>query len=133
MKSNGCLLTHWLPMATILFNIARISYSQFKCKYLSNEKIFLNFLCYFWNLSQILNFLEKNLMLLANVFPKLQTMKNFVTPLCKKSRIGKRLDSRNFKVSRILEKSLWECCYQVFWAIWGKLIWKIFPLVLGEI
>ena len=45
------------------------------------------------------------MMALANVFPKLQTVKNFVTPLCKKHRFGTRLDSRHKKVSRILAKS----------------------------
>ena len=133
MKSTGCLSTHSLLMASILFNIARICNSQFKCKYLKNEKLFLNFLCYLFNLHQILKFLEKKLMVLANMFPKLQTVKNFVTPLCKKHRFGTRLDSRNVKVAKLLAKSLWESFYHVFSSIWGTLTWKISPLVLGEI
>ena len=36
---------------------------------------------------------------------KLQTVKNFVTPLCKKCRFGTHLDSRHVKVSGILAKS----------------------------
>ena len=93
----------------------------------------LNFFFHFWNLLQILNILKKKMMVIANVFPKLQTVKNFVTPLCKKRRFGTRLDSPRVKVSRILAKCPGECFYHVFWSIWGKLIWKISPLVLGEI
>ena len=37
--------------------------------------------------------LEKKMMVIANVFPKLQTVKNFVTALWKKRRFGGRLDS----------------------------------------
>ena len=46
-------------MASILFNIARIRNSQFKCNYLKKEKFFLNFLFHFWKLHRILNILKK--------------------------------------------------------------------------
>ena len=74
-KILGCLLTHWPPMASILFKIVRTCYSQFKCSYMKNEKCFCNFLFPFWYLHQILNFLSKNMMVIANVFPKLKTEK----------------------------------------------------------
>ena len=119
-------------MASILFNIAWICNSQFKCIYLKNEKFFRNFLFHFWTLHQILNILKKKVMVLLNVFSKLQTVKNFVTPLCKKRHFGTRLDSWHVKGSRILAKSPWECFYQVFSSIWGKLIREIFPLGLVE-
>ena len=77
-------------MASILFNIARIFNSQFKCKYVKNEKLFLNFLLHVWNLHQILNILKKKTMAIANVFPKLQSVKNYVTPHCKKCRSERR-------------------------------------------
>ena len=73
------------------------------------------------------------MMVIANVFSKLQTVKNFVTKLCKKRRFGTRLISRHVKGSRILAKSQLECFYHVFASISGMLIWKIFPLRLGEI
>ena len=92
-------------------------FSQFPVPFLESTSNFKNF--------------EKKMMVLANVFPKLQTVKNFVTSLCKKRRFGTRLDSRHVKVSRILTKSGWECFYHVFSSIWGKLIWGISPLVLG--
>ena len=54
---------------------------------------------------QILNILKKEMMVKANMFPKLRTVKNFVTPLCKKRRFGRHLECRHVKVSRILAKS----------------------------
>ena len=133
MKSRWCLLTHWLPMGSILFNIAGICNSQFKRNYLKKEKLFRYFLSNFWNLNQVLSILKEKMMVLANVFPKLETVKNFVTPLRKKHSFGTRLDSRNVKVPRIIVKSPWQCFYDVFSLIWRKLIPKIFPLGLGEI
>ena len=41
-------------------------------------------------------------MLIANVFPKLNIVKNFVRPLCKKHRFGTRFDTQHDKVSQIL-------------------------------
>ena len=130
MESKRYFLAHWLPMASILFNIARTCNSQFEGNYLKNENLFLKFLFPFWNLHQILNNLKKEMMVIANVFPNLQTVKKFFRPLCKKRCFGTRLDSRRVKVSRILEK---KCFYDVFSSIWGKSIWKKSPIVLGEI
>ena len=45
------------------------------------------------------------MMVIGNVFAKLQTVKNFVTPLPNKRRFGTRLDTRHVKVSGILSKS----------------------------
>ena len=92
-------------MTSNLLNIGGVCNSQFKRNYLKNEKLFGNFLFNFWNLHQVLSILKKKVMVLANVFPKVQTVKNFVTPLCKRRCFGKRLDSRNVKVPRILAKS----------------------------
>ena len=117
MKSQRCLLIYSLPTSSILFNIARFCNSQFKCKYLKNEKLFLNFLFPFWNLHQILRILKKKMMVIANVFSKLQTVKNFVTKLCKKGRFGTRLNSRHVKGSRIPAKSPLECFYHVYPSI----------------
>ena len=133
VKSNGCFLIHWVSMARILFNIARILNSQFKRNYLKNEKLFLYFLFHFWNLPHILNILKKKMMVIANVFPNLRTVKNFVTPHYKTQPFGTCLDSRHVKVSRILAKSLWDHFYHFSSSFWGKFIWKISPLVLGEI
>ena len=49
-KSWDCLLTHWLPMKSILFFIGTIYWHQFRGNYLSNKTLFLNFLVPFWSL-----------------------------------------------------------------------------------
>ena len=45
------------------------------------------------------------MMAIANMFLKLETVKNFVTTSCKKCRFGTRLDSQHVKVSRIFAES----------------------------
>ena len=47
------------------------------------QNIFLNFLIRFRNLRQILNILKKRKIVIANVFPKLQTVEILVRLLCK--------------------------------------------------
>ena len=119
-------------MARILFVIAGNCNSRFKCNYLKNEKIILNFLFHFWNLHQILNSFKKKMMVLANVFSNIQTVKNILTPLCKKLRFGTRFKSRHVKLSWIPAKSPWECFYRGFSSISGKLNLIISALFLRE-
>ena len=76
---------------------------------------------------------ETKMMVIANLFPKLQTVKNFATLLCKNLCFWTPLESEHVKVSRIIAKSPWECFYHVFSAARRKLISKMSPLVLGEI
>ena len=119
-------------MATILFNIETICDSQFKCNYLKNENLFLNFLLDFSNLHKISNILKKKVMVIANVFPKLETVKVLVRPPAKKHPFRKGFDWQRVKVSQILAKSPWQHIYHLCSSFWGKLIWKRSPLVLGE-
>ena len=70
----GFLITHGLPITSILFRIVRICRSLFKPSYLKNEKHFLGFLIHLCNLHQILNIFKKKKILIANVFPKLATV-----------------------------------------------------------
>ena len=128
-----CLLTHSLPKPSILLNITRICHSQFQCNYVSKENLFIYFLFHFCNLHQISNILKKKRMLIANVFPKLQTVKNVVRPLCKKRHFGTRFHTHHDKVSQILAKSPSENFYHLSSSFSAKLIWKMSPLVLGEI
>ena len=50
-------------------------------------------------------YFRKSTIVIANVFPKLQTVKIFVRLLCKKRFFRTRLDSQHVKVSKILAKS----------------------------
>ena len=72
-------------------------------------------------------------MVIANVFPKLQTVKNFVRPFCKKRRFGTRSYSQDVEVCQVLAKSPLEHFYHVFSSFGENLIGKISPLVLGKI
>ena len=117
----------------MMFKIERICHSHFQCNSLKNQKLFLNFLFYFWNLHQILNILKKNMMVIASGSPKLQTMKDFDRPPCKKRRFRRRFDSQHVKVHQILAKSPWERFYHVFSSFWENLIRKMSPLVLRKI
>ena len=67
----GFLLTHGLPIRSIVFRIIRICRSFFKSSYLKNKKHFFRFLFHLWNLHQILNIFNKKKIVIANVFPKL--------------------------------------------------------------
>ena len=120
-------------MAGILIKIVRICYSEFKYNYLKNKNLFLNFLFYLLNLHQISNIFKKRMIVIANLFPKLQTVKNLVRSLSKKLRFRTHIDSQNVKASQILAKSPWEFFYHVFSSFSGKLIWKMSQLVLGKI
>ena len=70
-----------------------------------NLKLFLNFLFYFSNLCQILNILKKRMIVVANVFPKLETVKILLRPLSKKRRFRTRFKCQHVKASQILVKS----------------------------
>ena len=120
-------------MASISFKIVRICNPQLKCNYLKNENCFLNLLLHLKNLHQILNILKKRMIVIANVFPKLETVKILLRPLSKKPCFRTGFDSQHVKLSQILPKSPWECFCHVFTAFSGKLIWKMSPLVLGGI
>ena len=119
-------------MASILFKALRIWNSQFKWNYLKNNKLFLNLLFHFLNLHQILNISKKNMIVIANVFPKLQSVKILDRPLSKKCCFRTRFDSQHVKTSQMLARSSWERFHHVFSSFSGNLIWKMCPLVSGE-
>ena len=96
-------------------------------------KSFSNFLFQFWNLHQILNLLKHKLIVIANAFPKLQTVKDLVGPLSKKCRFRTFFDIQHVKGFQTLVKFAWQHFHHIFSSLWEKLIWKISPLVICEI
>ena len=72
-------------------------------------------------------------MVIANVFPKLQTVKDLVRPLSKKRCFRTPFDSQHVKELQTLVKSAWEHFYHIFSSYWWKLIGKTSLLVIGEI
>ena len=73
------------------------------------------------------------MIVIANVLPMLQTVKNLVRPLSNKCRFGTSFDSQHVKVSETLGKPAWEHFYHIFSLLWGEMIWKMSPLVKFEI
>ena len=102
-----CLLTHWLPMTSILFVIVRICRSLFKRNYLKNEKVFPTFLLIFWNLHQVLKIFSKKIIVIANIFPQLKTVKNLIRALSNKRCFRTSFDCQHVKGSQTLVKSRW--------------------------
>ena len=86
-------------MASVLFKVVKICNSQFKCNFLKNQSVFLNFLFNVWILQEILNSRKKNMMVPANLLPKLQTLNNLVRPLSKKRSFRTRFYSEHVKAS----------------------------------
>ena len=81
---------------------------------LKNQKLFPNFLFHFWNIHQMLNILKKGMIVIANVFPKLQIVKILFRPLSRKGCYRTRFDSQHAKVPQILAKFPWERSFHVF-------------------
>ena len=79
----------------MLLRIVRNCNSLLKCNYLKNEIFALYFLFNWWNLHQILNIFLKKKIVIAHVFPKLQTAKDFVTPLSKRRRFRTSFHSQH--------------------------------------
>ena len=113
-ETLGAFLNTLTLMRSILFRIVRISCCKFKCSYLKNKKLFLDFLFHFWNLHQIFDILKKKVIVIANLFPKLQTKKNLARPLSKKFYFRTPFDSKHVKGTQTLVKFEWEHFYQLF-------------------
>ena len=90
-------------MTSILFEIERIRRPRFKRNYLETKTFFL-FFCYFWNVHQILNTLNKQMIVIATLLRKLQAVKDLVRPLSKKQCFTTPSDSQHVKGSQTLLK-----------------------------
>ena len=86
---------------------------QFPIKMQLFEKHFLKFLFHFWILHQVLKILKEKMIVRANVFPKLQTVKIFLTKLSQERRFRTGLGSQPVKASELLAKSPRERFYHV--------------------
>ena len=123
----GFLLTHGLPITSILFWIVRTCSSRFKSSYLKNKKRFLDFLLHLWHLHQIWNVFKKKKIVTANVFPKLATVQGLVTPLTIQRHLKTSFDSQHVKRFQTLIKSSWERFYHIFSSLWGEISCKTSP------
>ena len=73
------------------------------------------------------------MIVIANVFPKLQTVKSFVRKLSQEHSFSTGFGSQLVKASQMLPRFCRECIYHVFLSFSVKLIWKMFAIVLGQI
>ena len=129
----GFLLTHGLPITSIVFRIVRICRSLFKSSYLKNKKHFPSFLFHLWNLHQISNIFKKKTIVIGNVFPKLATVQGLVRPLTIHRSFKTSFDSQHVKRFQTLAKCSWEHFYHIFSSVWGEIIGKISPWLRFEI
>ena len=120
-------------MTSILFGIVRICSSLFKSNNRKNKKPFLNFLSHFWNLNRISSIFDKKMIVIANVFLKLQTVKDLVKKLSWEGRFRTSFESQHGNACQTVVKSTWEHFYHIFWSLWGEMICKISPLLKFEI
>ena len=127
------MLRHGLPITSILFRIVRICRSLFKSSYLKNKNHFLGFLFHLWNFHHISNIFKKKKIVIANVFPKLVTVEGLVTPLTIQRRLKTSFYSQHVKRFQTLVKSSWGHFYDIFWSLWGEIIWKIFTWLKFDI
>ena len=79
-----------------------------------------------------LNVFKKKMIVLANVFPQLKTVKNLVRPLFEKRRFRTSFDSQHVKGSQTLVKSSWQHFYHIFTSLCWEMIRKISPLFKFE-
>ena len=117
-------------MTSILFRFVRICSSLFKCTYVKNQNLFLNFLFCLFNVHQILNISKKKMIVIGNVFPILQTVKDLVRSLSKIHRFRTSFDSQHVKGSQTLVKSAWEHFYHIFHLSDGKWLKNILKTIL---
>ena len=80
-----------------------------------------------------LKLFQKKKIVIANIFPKLQTVKDFVRPISKKRSFRISFHSQHVKGSQTLVKSAWEPFYHIFSSLWEEIIWKISPSLKFEI
>ena len=78
------------------------------------HKSFSEFSFHFWILHQILNILKEKMIVIANVFPKLQTVKSFVRKLSQEHRFRKDFGSQLVKALQMLAKIRWETFIMFF-------------------
>ena len=133
MESQGCFLTHGLPITSILFRIVRICRSLFQSSYIRNKKHIPGFLFHLWNLHQILNIFKQMTIVIGNLFPKLAIVQGLVTPLTIQRSLKTSFDSQHVKRFQTLVKSSWKHFSHIFSSLWGEIIWKISPWLKFEI
>ena len=132
-ETQGVFVNTLAVITSILLGIVRICSSLFKSNYLKNEKPFLSFFFLLWNLHQILKTFGKEVIVIANMFSRLQTVKDLGRTLSQKRRFRTSFNSQYVKGSQTLVKSAWGNFYHISWSHWEGKTCKISPIIKFEI
>ena len=120
----------WWQLAVRRYSGLAVPYSSailFKTK--SFSQFFVQLMESSWNLKHF----RKKMIVIANVFPKLQTVKDLVKQLSRKHSFRTSFKNQRVNGCQTLVKSALEHFYHIFWSLWGEMIPKIFPLFKFEI
>ena len=79
------------------------------------------------------HFQKKKMTLIAEVFPRVQTPKNMVTSMSKKSRFKGSFGKQHGKRAQTLLKFAWQHLYHIYWLLWRQLTCKKSVLVICKI
>ena len=93
---------------------------------------FSSFLFHLWNLHQIWNIFNNKKIVIAAVFPKLQTVNDLFRPFSEKDPLRTSFNSQHVKGPQTLAKSALEHFYYIFSSFLGEMIWKISNLLKFE-
>ena len=95
---GSCLRIHclWQMSCSRLWEFATPKWNAIFRK---TKNFFVNFLLHFWNLHQILTILKEKMIVIANVFSKLQTLKIFVRKLAQEHRFRTGFGSQPLKAT----------------------------------
>ena len=80
-----------------------------------------------------MNILEKNVIFIADAFPNLQTPKNVVRYMSKKTLYRKPFNKQHGKPAQTLFKSERRQFYHIYWLLWKELSLKKSLLVICKI
>ena len=80
-----------------------------------------------------MNIFKKRMTLIAEVFPKLQSLKNKLRAMSIKSRFKGSFKKQHGKGAQTLWKFAWQHLYHIYWSLWRQLTFKKFLLVICKI
>ena len=120
-------------MTSIHSAISRIFCNNFKCYYLKNGRLFLDFLLKFWNVREIYNILKKRMRVLAYLFSKLLFRKDVATETSRRSCFRTPFGNQRINGFQTPLKVATHYYYHFFPWNSGKLSWKKIPLLWSKI
>ena len=94
------------------------------------QKTFWQFFCAFLKSSLNFEHFQKKMTLIAEVFPKLQSLKNKVRAMSIKTRFKGSFKKQHGKCAQTLFEFAWHKLNHIYSSLWRQLTLKKFPLVI---